>query len=163
VNCWSASIICTRRYGSARVLVCPCCYFVWCNCRKGIRIPTARINLANPVHRQQRRKSPNLKSFTETSNGPLKFIWPNRVCFILFMRCSDNIFIQGKSVKIGDLGLATSEGKSILGTPEFMAPEMYETDYSSRCVRLLSPLALISQHCHAVLISTPSACACWRW
>ena len=36
----------------------------------------------------------------------------------------DNIFIQGKSIKIGDLGLATTDGRSVLGTPEFMAPEM---------------------------------------
>ena len=36
----------------------------------------------------------------------------------------ENIFInaQGKSIKIGDLGLATSDGLSVMGTPEFMAP-----------------------------------------
>uniref|UniRef100_A0A914RJ00 Protein kinase domain-containing protein n=1 Tax=Parascaris equorum TaxID=6256 RepID=A0A914RJ00_PAREQ len=38
-----------------------------------------------------------------------------------------------KSVKIGDLGLATlknkSYAKSVIGTPEFMAPEMYEEMY----------------------------------
>lgn len=36
-------------------------------------------------------------------------------------------------MKIGDLGLATlknrSFAKSIIGTPEFMAPEMYEEHY----------------------------------
>jgi WNK lysine deficient protein kinase len=36
-------------------------------------------------------------------------------------------------VKIGDLGLATlknrSFAKSVIGTPEFMAPEMYEEHY----------------------------------
>ena len=47
----------------------------------------------------------------------------------------DNIFITGTtgSVKIGDLGLATlknrSFAKSVIGTPEFMAPEMYEEHY----------------------------------
>ncbi|NXD53941.1 WNK1 kinase, partial [Corvus moneduloides] len=47
----------------------------------------------------------------------------------------DNIFITGPtgSVKIGDLGLATlkraSFAKSVIGTPEFMAPEMYEEKY----------------------------------
>jgi serine/threonine protein kinase len=46
------------------------------------------------------------------------------------LKC-DNIFIQGKHIKIGDLGLATTDGRSILGTPEFMAPEMYETGYST--------------------------------
>jgi WNK lysine deficient protein kinase len=48
------------------------------------------------------------------------------------LKC-DNIFImhQGKGIKIGDLGLATTDGRSIMGTPEFMAPEMYETGYST--------------------------------
>ncbi|XP_067333141.1 serine/threonine-protein kinase WNK4-like isoform X2 [Channa argus] len=50
------------------------------------------------------------------------------------LKC-DNIFITGPtaSVKIGDLGLATlkkaSFVKSVIGTPEFMAPEMYEEKY----------------------------------
>ena len=51
------------------------------------------------------------------------------------LKC-DNIFINGHSgeVKIGDLGLATllrqaQPGMSVLGTPEFMAPEMYEEQY----------------------------------
>ncbi|KAK2833945.1 hypothetical protein Q5P01_017834 [Channa striata] len=51
------------------------------------------------------------------------------------LKC-DNIFITGPSasVKIGDLGLATlkkaSFVKSVIGTPEFMAPEMYEEKYN---------------------------------
>uniref|UniRef100_A0A672SIS1 Serine/threonine-protein kinase WNK4 n=1 Tax=Sinocyclocheilus grahami TaxID=75366 RepID=A0A672SIS1_SINGR len=51
------------------------------------------------------------------------------------LKC-DNIFITGPtgSVKIGDLGLATlksaSFAKSVIGTPEFMAPEMYEEKYN---------------------------------
>lgn len=53
----------------------------------------------------------------------------------------DNLFINGNSgqVKIGDLGLATnivsyaSTNKlSIIGTPEFMAPEYYEEDYNEK-------------------------------
>lgn len=50
------------------------------------------------------------------------------------LKC-DNIFITGPtgSVKVGDLGLATlkraSFAKSVIGTPEFMAPEMYEEKY----------------------------------
>src|SRR6218665_447519 len=50
------------------------------------------------------------------------------------LKC-DNIFITGTTglVKIGDLGLATlknkSYAKSVIGTPEFMAPEMYEEHY----------------------------------
>ena len=50
------------------------------------------------------------------------------------LKC-DNIFINSHSgeIKIGDLGLSTtireSSTKSFLGTPEFMAPEMYEQKY----------------------------------
>ena len=40
-------------------------------------------------------------------------------------------------VKIGDLGLATmlrsrTAPQSVLGTPEFMAPELYEEEYDDR-------------------------------
>ncbi|KAI3675803.1 hypothetical protein L1987_85398 [Smallanthus sonchifolius] len=52
------------------------------------------------------------------------------------LNCS-NILINGTigQVKIGDLGLAAIVGKShsahsILGTPEFMAPELYEENYT---------------------------------
>jgi len=50
------------------------------------------------------------------------------------LKC-DNVFVTGISgqVKIGDLGLATlkktSFAKSVIGTPEFMAPEMYSEQY----------------------------------
>ncbi|KAJ4951178.1 hypothetical protein NE237_028010 [Protea cynaroides] len=51
------------------------------------------------------------------------------------LKC-DNIFINGNhgEVKIGDLGLATflqkSNARSVIGTPEFMAPELYEENYN---------------------------------
>ncbi|KAK8472645.1 hypothetical protein PHAVU_002G270000 [Phaseolus vulgaris] len=51
------------------------------------------------------------------------------------LKC-DNIFINGHQgeVKIGDLGLATfldrSNAKSVIGTPEFMAPELYDESYN---------------------------------
>ncbi|KAG8365132.1 hypothetical protein BUALT_Bualt18G0072600 [Buddleja alternifolia] len=52
------------------------------------------------------------------------------------LNCS-NVFINGNvgQVKIGDLGLAATVGKnhsahSLLGTPEFMAPELYEENYT---------------------------------
>ncbi|XP_052173949.1 probable serine/threonine-protein kinase WNK5 [Diospyros lotus] len=52
------------------------------------------------------------------------------------LKC-DNIFINGHvgQVKIGDLGLAailrsgSHHAHSVIGTPEFMAPELYEEDY----------------------------------
>ncbi|XP_045823895.1 probable serine/threonine-protein kinase WNK6 isoform X1 [Trifolium pratense] len=51
------------------------------------------------------------------------------------LKC-DNIFINGHQgeVKIGDLGLATfmtqANAKTVTGTPEFMAPEVYDENYN---------------------------------
>ncbi|XP_020600134.1 probable serine/threonine-protein kinase WNK4 isoform X2 [Phalaenopsis equestris] len=51
------------------------------------------------------------------------------------LKC-DNIFINGNhgEVKIGDLGLATVMqqpiARSVIGTPEFMAPELYDEEYN---------------------------------
>lgn len=51
------------------------------------------------------------------------------------LKC-DNVFMNGNQgeVKIGDLGLATilqqPTAKSVIGTPEFMAPELYEEQYN---------------------------------
>lgn len=54
------------------------------------------------------------------------------------LKC-DNIFVNGASgvIKIGDLGLATlwrgmATPQSVLGTPEFMAPELYEEKYTEK-------------------------------
>ncbi|XP_057804729.1 probable serine/threonine-protein kinase WNK5 [Salvia miltiorrhiza] len=51
------------------------------------------------------------------------------------LKC-DNIFVNGHlgQVKIGDLGLAavlrgSHHAHSVIGTPEFMAPELYEEEY----------------------------------
>ncbi|KAM7521989.1 hypothetical protein LguiA_011891 [Lonicera macranthoides] len=52
------------------------------------------------------------------------------------LKC-DNIFVNGHlgQVKIGDLGLAailhkSHKAHSVIGTPEFMAPELYEENYN---------------------------------
>lgn len=51
------------------------------------------------------------------------------------LKC-DNIFVNGNhgEVKIGDLGFATilqqPTAHSVIGTPEFMAPELYEEEYN---------------------------------
>jgi serine/threonine protein kinase len=54
-------------------------------------------------------------------------------------RKCDNIFVNGASgvIKLGDLGLATlwrglTTPQSVLGTPEFMAPELYEEKYNEK-------------------------------
>lgn len=49
----------------------------------------------------------------------------------------DNILVNSETadIKIGDLGLSTSltasHAESVLGTPEFMAPEFYEENYGT--------------------------------
>ncbi|KXZ51020.1 hypothetical protein GPECTOR_14g260 [Gonium pectorale] len=52
------------------------------------------------------------------------------------LKC-DNIFVNSATgeIKIGDLGLATvqQQAMSVVGTPEFMAPEVYEESYDERC------------------------------
>ncbi|RRT57374.1 hypothetical protein B296_00030649 [Ensete ventricosum] len=52
------------------------------------------------------------------------------------LKC-DNVFVNGNQgeVKIGDLGLAAilrhaHSAHSVIGTPEFMAPELYEEEYN---------------------------------
>jgi WNK lysine deficient protein kinase len=50
-----------------------------------------------------------------------------------YLKC-DNIFVNGNQgqVKIGDLGLAataTAQHRVVVGTPEFMAPEVYGEAY----------------------------------
>lgn len=51
------------------------------------------------------------------------------------LKC-DNIFMNGSTgeIRIGDFGLSASRHKttvnSVLGTPEFMAPELYEESYN---------------------------------
>lgn len=55
------------------------------------------------------------------------------------LKC-DNLFVNGHrgEVKIGDLGLAAvlrgagQPARSVIGTPEFMAPEMYDEEYDER-------------------------------
>ena len=74
-------------------------------------------------------------------------------------------------VKIGDMGLAAIVGKShaahlILGTPEFMAPELYEEQYaelvdiySFRMCVLEIPIASAT----ASTARLRPGCASWSW
>ncbi|KAF5196909.1 Serine/threonine-protein kinase WNK1 [Thalictrum thalictroides] len=67
----------------------------------------------------------------------LEYLHTHEPCIIhRDLNCA-NVFMNGNSgqVKIGDLGLAATVGEnhvahSILGTPEFMAPELYDEDYT---------------------------------
>ncbi|KAJ3415306.1 Serine/threonine-protein kinase wnk1 [Chytridiales sp. JEL 0842] len=69
--------------------------------------------------------SGTLKAYLKKSKYPVK------------PKC-ENIFINGNNgqAKIGDLGLAIVKSKdhvsSVLGTPEFMAPELYDENYDEK-------------------------------
>ncbi|KAI5674726.1 hypothetical protein M9H77_15090 [Catharanthus roseus] len=86
-------------------------------------------------HRQVSIKA--LKKWSKQILKGLDYLHTHDPCVIhRDLNCS-NIFINGNigQVKIGDLGLAATVGKShsahsILGTPEFMAPELYDEDYT---------------------------------
>jgi len=76
------------------------------------------------------------------------------------LKC-DNIFINSASgtVKIGDLGLATARsGMSVVGTPEFMAPEVYDELYDEKvdiyslgmCLLELTIMEYPYSECHSL-------------
>ena len=76
------------------------------------------------------------KWFRQILKG-LEYLHLHEPCIIhRDLNCS-NVFINGNigQVKIGDLGLAAMVGNdhvahSIVGTPEFMAPELYDENYT---------------------------------
>lgn len=78
-----------------------------------------------------------LKKWSKQILKGLDYLHTHEPCIIhRDLNCS-NVFVNGNTgqVKIGDLGLAAVTGKShiahsILGTPEFMAPELYDEDYT---------------------------------
>ncbi|GKD48134.1 probable serine/threonine-protein kinase WNK11 [Tanacetum coccineum] len=78
-----------------------------------------------------------LKNWSRQILRGLEYLHTHEPCIIhRDLNCS-NIFINGNigKVKIGDLGLAAVVGKNhaahtLLGTPEYMAPELYEEDYN---------------------------------
>ncbi|KAF5461166.1 hypothetical protein F2P56_020985 [Juglans regia] len=78
-----------------------------------------------------------LKKWSRQILKGLDYLHTHEPCVIhRDLNCS-NVFVNGNvgQVKIGDLGLAAIVGKShsahsVLGTPEFMAPELYEEDYT---------------------------------
>lgn len=93
-----------------------------------------------------------LKSFTQTRPVRLKILkrWCREILEAIEylhsfdppiihrdLKC-DNIFINGSTgdIRIGDLGLASwhrqGEAQSFLGTPEYMAPELYEDKYDEQ-------------------------------
>ncbi|XP_019087203.1 PREDICTED: probable serine/threonine-protein kinase WNK11 [Camelina sativa] len=106
-----------------------------------------------------------LKKWSKQILKGLDYLPTHEPCIIhRDLNCS-NIFVNGNigQVKIGDLGLAAIVGKnhlahSILGTPEFMAPELYEENYTEMvdiysygmCVLELVALEIPYSECDSV-------------
>ncbi|XP_022761915.1 probable serine/threonine-protein kinase WNK10 isoform X1 [Durio zibethinus] len=77
-----------------------------------------------------------IKNWTRQILGGLHYLHSHNPPIIHRDLKCDNIFVNGNNgeVKIGDLGLATvmqqPTARSVIGTPEFMAPELYDEEYN---------------------------------
>ncbi|KAL9264387.1 putative serine/threonine-protein kinase WNK11 [Drosera capensis] len=116
-------------------------YHVWRDTeRNTLNFITEVCTSGNLREYRSRHRHVSIKALKKWSKQVLKgleHLHTHEPCIIhRDINCS-NIFINGNTgtVKIGDFGLAASVGKShiahsILGTPEYMAPELYEEDYT---------------------------------
>ncbi|KAM6557787.1 hypothetical protein CsatB_004806 [Cannabis sativa] len=91
--------------------------------------------------RKYRKKHKNvdlkaIKNWARQILRGLHYLHSHNPCIIHRDLKCDNIFVNGNTgeVKIGDLGLAVvmqqPTARSVIGTPEFMAPELYEEEYN---------------------------------
>nr|GEZ38608.1 probable serine/threonine-protein kinase WNK11 [Tanacetum cinerariifolium] len=106
-----------------------------------------------------------LKNWSRQILRGLEHLHTHEPCIIhRDLNCS-NIFINGNigKVKIGDLGLAAVVGKShiahtLLGTPEYMAPELYEENYNElvdiysfgMCVLEMATMEIPYSECNSI-------------
>lgn len=80
------------------------------------------------------------------------------------LKC-DNIFINGNNgqLKIGDLGLAVVRHRthvsSVLGTPEFMAPELYDERYDEKVDIYAFGMCVLEMASHLVCVLCLFVCA----
>ncbi|XP_065874611.1 probable serine/threonine-protein kinase WNK11 [Euphorbia lathyris] len=117
------------------------CYSVWLDEEHSkLNFITEICTSGNLRNYRRKHRHVSLKALKKWSKQVLEglvYLHTHDPCIIhRDLNCS-NIFVNGNigQVKIGDLGFATIVGKShaahsIIGTPEFMAPELYEEDYT---------------------------------
>ncbi|KAF4381235.1 probable serine/threonine-protein kinase WNK11 [Cannabis sativa] len=116
-------------------------YFVWRDEERGtLNFITEVCTSGNLRQYRMKHKHVSMKALKKWSKQILKgleYLHTHDPCVIhRDLNCS-NVFVNGNigQVKIGDLGLAAIVGKnhsahSVLGTPEFMAPELYDENYT---------------------------------
>uniref|UniRef100_A0A0C9S714 non-specific serine/threonine protein kinase n=1 Tax=Wollemia nobilis TaxID=56998 RepID=A0A0C9S714_9CONI len=144
-------------------------YHAWVNRRMG------HVNFITEVCtsgtlRQYRQKHRHVsmkavKSWARQILEGLHYLHSNDPCIIhRDLNCS-NIFVNGNTgtLKIGDLGLAGTLGSdraahTVIGTPEFMAPELYLEDYNElvdvysfgMCMLEMSTFEIPYSECHSI-------------
>ncbi|CAA6653617.1 unnamed protein product [Spirodela intermedia] len=119
-------------------------YHVWLDAEKGtLNFITEICTSGNLREYRRRHRNVSLKALKKWSRQILRgleYLHTHEPCIIhRDINCS-NVFINGNvgQVKIGDLGLAaiveeqSHVAHSLLGTPEFMAPELYDEDYTEQ-------------------------------
>ncbi|GMH28835.1 hypothetical protein Nepgr_030678 [Nepenthes gracilis] len=116
------------------------CYYSWVDdVRKTINMITELFTSGSLRKYRKKHKHVDMKAIKN---------WARQIlCGLQYLHCHnppiihrdlkcDNVFINGNTgeVKIGDLGLAVvmqqPTAHTVIGTPEFMAPELYEEEYN---------------------------------
>lgn len=144
-------------------------YKVWTNSRGSVLNFITEVCTSGNL-REYRKKHRHvsvkaLKKWSRQILMGLEYLHNHEPCIIhRDLNCS-NVFVNGNlgQVKIGDLGMATITGKShvahsVLGTPEFMAPELYEEDYTEQvdvysfgmCVLEMATLEIPYSECDSI-------------
>ncbi|KAK9668438.1 hypothetical protein RND81_13G060700 [Saponaria officinalis] len=116
------------------------CYHSWVDDNnKTVNMITELFTSGNLRQYRRKHKYVDLKAIKNWARQILKglqYLHNQKPCIVHRDLKCDNIFVNGNTgeVKIGDLGLATvmqqPTAQSVIGTPEFMAPELYDEEYN---------------------------------
>ncbi|KAK6934549.1 Protein kinase domain [Dillenia turbinata] len=118
-------------------------YNVWRDKEKNtLNFITEVCNSGNLREYRKKHKQVSMKALKKWSRQILKgleYLHNHEPCVIHRDLNGSNVFVNGNvgQVKIGDFGFAAIVGKShsahsVIGTPEYMAPELYEEDYTEQ-------------------------------